>query len=268
MLEAKNLEEISRYIDEFCAVKDRSARIKINNQDLEWQYGVLDDVKRPAASLMKIVLAISVENRIKDNSLDSKRVIAVKDLVNSKSNPSILNSFDSEHLISIIELVQLCLSISDSFATSYLAQLLTTDELLDTLRVIGTQNSYLEIKSNLGSNTINGTTSAKDALKILEFGSSSSNYPITASGLKNSVLNSRIPIGIKDFGTGLSHKTGTLLSVAHDVAIIQCQQGFIALAFLTENQNDTLQTGYEMGMCTKRIIETIGFTPLFSRSYD
>jgi hypothetical protein len=268
MIEERITEEIKGYIEEFCSVNDRSVRIKIKDFDSEWQYGLQDKIERPAASLVKIVLAISIENLIKTNTVDGNQKISAGELTTFDSGPSILNAFGSNHLFSIIELLSLCLSVSDPIATNFLTTLLKATDLENSLALIRCENTNIKIIKNLESSAIVGTTSALDAIKILEFGSAAESYPITASGLQHSILNSRIPIGIEDFGTGLSHKTGTLLSVAHDVAIIQCQQGLITIAFLTENQSDTLQTGYEMGICTKRIIQSIGFTPRFSRSFD
>ncbi len=261
-------EIIQELIGEFCSVNDRSVRIKIVDKNQTWEYGVLDEIKRPAASLLKILIAAAVEEEIKKNLINPSETLLVGTLIDSTHEPSILRSLDFNRSLSISEIIQFSISASDPIANRYLLRLIDLAHLKELLFLANCLNTEIKYQPESSSNNIIGKTTARDALNLLEFGSNSKKFPITAKGLSNSILNSRIPLGIANMGTEISHKTGTLLSVAHDVALIKCREASISVAFLTENQDDTLQTGYEMGICTRRIIETLDYSVEFSRSYN
>jgi len=263
-----NYDIVEDLINQFCTVKDRSVRLKITTENKSWEYGFLDHVKRPAASLVKILIATSVEEQAKKNVVNLFEDILVNDLIDTDYEPSILRSLDLNHLLSIAELIQILISASDPFASKFLIGLIDVAQINEMQELANLSNSEFVFNSTSKPKNLIGQITAKDALKLVEFGSNSKRYPLTAKGLSNSILNSRIPLGIANTGTRISHKTGTLLSVAHDVALIECHNASIGIAFLTENQDDTLQTGYEMGICTRRIIETLNYSVQFTRSFD
>ena len=90
--------------------------------------------------------------------------------------------------------------------------------------------------------------------------------PLTAAALHNTIRSSRIPLGADGLDVRLAHKTGSLAGVAHDVANIDCVHGTLSLAFLTEDQHDTLVSGYEMGICTRGLLQAWGLAVRRSRS--
>lgn len=259
---------IRNLIGQFCSVKDRSVRLKIVTKDQTYEHGFLDENKRPVASLVKILIAILIEGQISKGRIDPFKTLLVGELINTGTEPSILRSLDHNHSLSVAELIQISISASDPFASRFLIGLTDDSYVEEILNQANLKDTQITFLSASGSQFVTGLISAKDALKLVEFGSNSKNYPLTARGLRNSIINSRIPLGIADLGTEISHKTGTLLSVAHDVALIKCREASLSIAFLTEKQNDTLQTGYEMGICTRRIIQSLEETVEFSRSYD
>jgi beta-lactamase class A len=259
---------IVELIQQFCSVKDRSVRLKIVANDQTWEYGFLDDIRRPAASLVKILIAAAVEERINKGLINPLQNVLIGELIDTDIGPSIFRSLDYNHSFSIAELIQVSISASDPIASRFLLGLVDDRYIDEILDLANLKNTEITFHSASGLNFVTGLISAKDALTLIEFGSNSKNYPLTAKGLSNSILNSRIPLGVVDLGTEISHKTGTLLSVAHDVALIKCREASLSIAFLTENQDDTLQTGYEMGICTRRIIESLDYSVEFSRSYD
>ena len=87
-----------------------------------------------------------------------------------------------------------------------------------------------------------------------------------AGALKASTLNSRIPLGVRRSDIDVAHKTGTLRSVAHDVALLDVPGGQVWLAFLSDAQHDTLVTGYEMGLCTQQVLGAFDLQVTSSRS--
>jgi len=264
----KNQKVIENLFREFCSVNDRSVRIKIVDKFESWEYGVQDDIKRPAASLLKILIAVAVEDEINKHLLDPSQSLRVGTLIDSEFEPSILRSLDSNHSVTVAEVMRISLSASDPFANRHLLSLTELSHLREILLLANCVDTEIAYQAGPSLKNIIGKTTARDALNLIEFGSDSKKYPITAHGLRSSILNSRIPLGIANMGTQISHKTGTLPSVAHDVALIKCHEATISVAFLTENQDDTLQTGYEMGICMRRILETLNYTVKFSRGYD
>lgn len=259
---------IIELINQFCTVKDRSVRLKIVANDRTWEYGFLDDIRRPAASLLKILIATSVEEQINKGLINPSKTLLIGELIDTDIRPSIFRSLNYNHSVSIAELIQVSISASDPIASRFLLGYANDRYVYEILDLANLKNTEITFNSESGLNSVTGLITAKDAITLVEFGSNSKNYPLTAKGLSNSILNSRIPLGVADLGTKISHKTGTLLSVAHDVALIKCREASLHIAFLTENQDDTLQTGYEMGICTRRIIESLDYSIEFSRSYD
>jgi len=265
MSQHKNVEDL---ISQFCSVMDRSVRIKVVTDNETWEYGFLDDIKRPAASLVKVLIAASVEDLIKGYLIDPSDTILVGELIDLDTGPSVLRSLDLTHPLSIAELIQISISASDPLASKFLLGVIDKSHIEGIIQLANLKNTEVFFSPASGVRCVTGSITANDAVRLIEFGSNSKIYPLTAKGLSHSITNSRIPLGIANLGTEISHKTGTLLSVAHDVALIKCREASLTVAFLTENQHDTLQTGYEMGICTRRIIESLGFSVKFTRSYD
>lgn len=111
-----------------------------------------------------------------------------------------------------------------------------------------------------------GFTTARDALRLLEASADAPAWPLTANALRNNVRDSRIPLGATDLDIAIAHKTGSLPGIAHDVAVVECAGGRLAIAFLTEAQHDTLVAGYEMGVCTRAVLEAWGLGARATRS--
>ena len=51
-----------------------------------------------------------------------------------------------------------------------------------------------------------------------------------------------------------------MTGVAHDAAVLDCDRGQVIVAFLSDAQHDTLVTGYEMGLCTRGVLQTWGLS--------
>lgn len=246
--------ETENVLNQFCSVSGRSVKLQVEMPEETFIFSYEADTLRPAASITKIVICVAVEKMIYENSINPKDAINVGSLLHNDFGPSILKILNPTHELSIHELIGLCMSSSDPYASFFLGRLLPMDLIEKTLTDIGCLSTSINLGDGVKTPIISGNTTANEALLILKAGEDEYNSPMTARGLRSSILNSRIPIGIKDKGTLISHKTGTLLGVAHDVATISCYTGTIRIAFLSENQNDTLQTGYEMGLCVNRIL--------------
>ena len=85
---------IVELIQQFCTVKDRSVRLKIVANDRTWEYGLQDDIRRPAASLIKILIATAVELRINKGLINPFQNVLIGELIDTDIGPSILRSLD------------------------------------------------------------------------------------------------------------------------------------------------------------------------------
>ena len=260
--------ETEEVLKEFCSVRGRSVKLQVEVNEDNFTFTHEADTLRPAASITKIVLCVAVEKLIAQNKIDLKNLVKVSSLLHDDFGPSVLKILNSNHELSIPELIGLCMSSSDPYASFFLGRLLTKGLINETLTEMGCLKTSIILGDGINTPIISGNTTASEALLILKAGENEYNTPMTSLGLRASILNSRIPIGVKDKGTLISHKTGTLLGVAHDVATITCNTGMLRIAFLSENQSDTLQTGYEMGICVKRILGVFNLEVENTKSFD
>jgi hypothetical protein len=104
------------------------------------------------------------------------------------------------------------------------------------------------------------------SLRLVGVSTDAPRYPLAAHALQHTVRNSRIPLGADGLDVRIAHKTGGLAGVANDAAMLECDGGTLWLAFLTEKHHDTLVSGYEMGICTRGLLQAWGLAVRHSRS--
>jgi beta-lactamase class A len=260
--------ETEKILKEFCSILGRSVKLQVEVPEGTFAFDHKADTLRPAASITKIVICIAVEKLIANKKINGSDMVTVGSLIRDDFGPSVLKVLHPNHKFSINELIGLCMSSSDPYASFFLGSLLTINLIQETLNEINCLHTSIVLGDGIRSPITSGNTTANEALSILKAGENEYTAPMTARGLRSSILNSRIPIGIQDTGTLISHKTGTLLGVAHDVATITCSTGTVRIAFLSENQSDTLQTGYEMGICVNKILKIFNLSVKNSKSFN
>ena len=215
-----------------------------------WSGGVHDDLALPAASLAKLPLAMAVEPRLRD--LAPRHV---GDLVRPDDGPSVLYALDRERELSAPEMLRLLLSASDNPCARWAVDAVGMPAVAEAVSASGARHTTLEQSATFG---VLGDTTARDAVLLLKAACDAARFPVTAGALSRALGNSRIPLGATGDDVSIAHKTGTLQGVAHDVARISCEGGDLWIAFLSEHQHDTLVTGYEMGICTRSLLELFG----------
>jgi hypothetical protein len=118
----------------------------------------------------------------------------------------------------------------------------------------------IEVAHQVGVGPLTGTTTADDAVRLVRRLRDPGRYPMCLQALRNTLHASRIPLGADEADVVVAHKTGSLAGVAHDVAVLDCAGGTVLIAFLTDQQHDTLVAGYEMGICTRGVLQTWGLS--------
>ena len=244
-------------VDAFAREKGRSVSVRVETLDRAWSYGVAVDVHRPAASLLKLPLAVAAETALLVGDLEPTDEVPVYDLLHEGDGPSVLHALVPQHRLSVAEILGLAMSASDTPCARWLLAAVGIGAVRAAAEQAGCADTTVEPASG-AAGPLRGLTTADDAIRLLAAASDPDRCPVTARALDHSVRNSRIPLGANADDIRIAHKTGTLAGVAHDVAVIRCRTATVRLAFLTDAQHDTLVAGYEMGICTREVLVAFG----------
>lgn len=248
---------------DFAAEPGRSALVRVDVDGRVWEGGVAADIVRPAASLLKLAVAIAAEDAIADGSLDATRRIPIAELGATPGDRSTLGLLDPTRDLGVPEILGLMLGASDNPCARWLVARLGLAPIADVAARLGCADTAIEPDAEAG---VGGVTTCRDALTLLAAASDGARHPAAARALRSSIRNSRIPLGATGDDLRIAHKTGTLTGLAHDVAVIDCAGGTARLAFLTEHQHDTLVAGYAMGICTREVLAAWGLSVRSSTS--
>lgn len=249
----KNLKQQTKEIlSDFVETSFESVAIEIESNRGSINENINGNTKHLAASLLKIPLAMAVEKQIQVGCLNPNLKVKISDLLSLSLQNSILHSLINTKTLTLGEILNLSLASSDEGSTKFLRTLIDYKEIAKLLISIGCHDTEFDNYEKLLS--VGGRTTALDSLRIIKFGTDQIKFPIVSTGLKYSILNSRIPIGVKEDLFEISHKTGTLTGVAHDVAQLKGVNGIMRLAFLTSKQTDLIVSGLKMGLCTNKLI--------------
>lgn len=246
-----------RALAEYAREPGRSALIRIRTGEGVWEGGVETDCVRPAASLLKLAVALAAESAVREGQLDPSRRIPFTELEPVPRDASVLELLDPARGISVREAVALMLGASDNPCARWLVDLLGRARIAQVVTELQCDHTQVATDPLSG---VAGVTTCRDALTLLASASDPARYPISAKALRNSIRNSRIPLGATEDDIRIAHKTGTLSGLAHDVAVLECTGGTAEIAFLTQEQHDTLVTGYAMGQCTRDVLSAWGLS--------
>jgi beta-lactamase class A len=243
-------------LNAFAREPGRSVWLDVTTPAARWQSGVAPDAVRPAASLLKLALAMAVEAELGDRLDDMS--VRVGDVLGNGSDSSVLHVLRPDLRLSAGDLLGLMVSASDGPSARWHLEQIGLDAVTEALESSGCTRTVATVQDIEGEVSLAGSTTARDAVRLLLAATDAAAFPLTAHALASSIRNSRIPLGVTDVDVRIAHKTGTLPGVAHDVALIEAVDGRVAMAFLTEEQHDTLVTGYEMGQCARAVLEAWG----------
>ncbi len=247
------IEKSKLIINEFIESEFESIAVEIESDSGNYTDSINGHVQHHAASLLKVPLAMAVENEIKCKNINERSKIAISELLEFASQNSVLKGLVDTRNMSIREVINLSIISSDESCARYLRSIISTGAIADLLLDIDCLET--EIYPNESRYSINGKTTALDALKFIKYGSNLKKYPILSNALANSITNSRIPIGV-DKKFSVQHKTGTLMGLAHDVAEIKGSAGILRIACLTSRQSDLIISGLRMGLCVNQLLST------------
>jgi len=242
----------ARALEGFAREPGRSAHVVVQTPAHEWAGGAAADELRPAASLLKLPVAMAAEGVLDTGT------VAVAELLGQDGGPSVLRLLDPRRELSGAEVLRLAVGASDGPCARWLWQRVDPERVARVIQGAGCRATSLSHEED--GRFLRGVTTAADAVALLRAADQPERFPITSAALRASIRNSRIPLGARSGDVEVAHKTGTLPGVANDVAVLRCRGGQVWAAFLSEGQHDTIVTGYEMGICTREVVAAWGLS--------
>lgn len=220
---------------------------------------VRGDVLRPAASVMKVPLLMTVYREAAQGKIDLGRSVAVETFSKTRY-VSILAAFDAGRVLSLREVSRLAVITSDNPAAVRLQSLIDfagVDRLLAELgcpaqcrMAAGFSEEELGSRNRVNVLTTDACIRIWTALKHDPI------YGELMVALKNNLRNNRIPALLPD-EVAVFHKTGSLDGVVNDVGILEDDRVCFTLAFLTDAQSDPLKTTNEIAACSLAVYELV-----------
>lgn len=256
----------TRLLCDYARERGRSAFVRVVTPAATWEGGVAADEPHPAASLLKLPLALATEQAFAAGSLDPGTTVAVESLETGGRGPQPLRVLRPGLLLTAADMLGLSLSLSNRPCATWLLDRVGIAAVRSVVASLGCEATSVRADRHAPGAPLVGRTTARDALRLLAAAQDAARSPLTAHALRNNVHNSRIPLGADELDVRMAHKTGSLAGVANDAAVLECTAGRLLLAFLSERQHDTLVTGYEMGICTRGLLEAWGLNVTRSRS--
>jgi len=218
---------------------------------------VAGDATRPAASLVKVLLAIALYRGAARGEFDLDATVRRGDL-GTTMYPSILEAFEEDRPLTLREVCAFSLLTSDNPAAEYLRELVGTDRATAVSRDLGLKQSTFDAgfgDDALADNEANVTT-AREALQLFIHIERTPELADLRRFLINNLRNNRIPARLDD-DVPVMHKTGSLETVCNDAGIIYAPQRRIALAYFCEEQSDTVLTSVDIADSALRIVEIL-----------
>ncbi len=237
----------------FAGAPGRSVHLRVRTPTETAEFGVHADVPRPAASLLKLPLAMAAESA---GLAEPGRRIPVGRI--GVGDSALLNILTADTAFTVTELIGITIGLSDNDCARWLLGEVGIAAVRDAVAAAGCDATTVATES--GRIPLVGMTTARDSVRLIERATDTGRYPVTAHALRHNIHASRVPLGVEEQDITIAHKGGTLTGVAHDAAVLDCDRGQVIVAFLSDAQHDTLVTGYEMGLCTRGVLQTWGLS--------
>jgi hypothetical protein len=214
---------------------------------------------RPAASVMKVPLAMAVFRLAAQQAIDPGAMVPVEQF-SATRYVSILAAFDRGRALSVREICRLALITSDNPLAVYLQTLANFDAVNRLLPEIGCPPPCRMAagfsEGELGERNRQSVLTADAAVQILSVLRTEPLFADLVVALHNNLRNNRIPALLPEH-VAIMHKTGSLDGVANDVGIIRDDKVDFTLAFLTDRQRDPIQTSNEIAAASLHIYNTL-----------
>ena len=231
-----------KILDKMCRVP---GHVSLYYRPLEGGCGLHHNENEPliAASVIKIPIMVEAFRRFEEGSLNPQDVHVLKE---EEKMPSCgaLNRMHAGLEISLRDLVDLMIVLSDNTATNILIDLLGIDAVNATMRSYGLTKSTLRRKLFDAAGAAAGLqnhVTAREMGMLLEKMYAGELVSEKASAemieiLKNQKLNGKMPFFLKPRGIVSAHKTGEDTGITHDVGIVFTRKPFVMCMLSNETE--------------------------------
>lgn len=193
----------------------------------------------PSASVIKAAIACAASDLATSGALELHRTLPKADL-DETFYCSILQAFDGADRLTLKSLIGLMLIVSDNPATSAVLNAVDMDQVNAWLQRNGLSGTNIEVgfdDASLGAPLRANLTTAEDCLSLLKLIDTVPAYAFIKRMLANNLRNERIPKRLPDDAV-ISHKTGTLSGLVHDIAIVESPVAGYYLVVLADELED------------------------------
>jgi beta-lactamase class A len=216
-------------------------------------------VLRPAASVMKVPLFMSVYRDAAAGKIALDRSVAVESFATTRY-VSILAAFDAGRKLSLREVSRLAVITSDNPLAVHLQGLVDFGGVNRLLEEIGCAPECRMAagfsEGELGPRNRVNVLTTDACIRIWSALRHDPIYRDLMIALKNNLRNQRIPALLPD-EVAVFHKTGSLDGVVNDVGIVDDGRVCFALAFLTDEQSDPLKATNDIAACSLAVYELV-----------
>ena len=227
-----------------------------------WSWRHDADVLRPAASLLKVPLAIAVHRAAATRRARPRLPTSASTNCRRHASRRCSTCSLPEHELTLRELCGFVVATSDNRAANHLLALVGREAVDDTLRAAGCTESRMAVgfaDDELGPVGRANVTTAADMLELLRFLHDHEDLGEVVHAMERNPLNARIPLRLPDDGRiAIANKTGSLAGVVDDVALIREGDLVLAMAVLCDGQDDNPRTGIEIGDCPRDVWAGVG----------
>jgi beta-lactamase class A len=205
-------------------------------------------IVRPAASLLKVPLAMAAYDAAERGELDLDARVSRR-VLGSTPYSSVLAVLDEDHRFTIRELCGVFLSTSDNPAAEYVLGLVGRAAVNAVLTALGCEGSELRVGfavDDIGAAGRVNVTTAFDMLRVFQDVAANASRSEMRGALENNLRNSRLPLRLADEAR-VAHKTGSLEGVVNDVGILPAAHGEIIVAILCDAEPDEPRASVAIG---------------------
>ena len=226
-------------------IRTAQGHVALYYRPLEGGCALMHNENEPllAASVIKIPIMVEAFRRFGEGSLNPEDVHTLRDAEKLPSCGA-LNRMHDGLQVTLRDLVELMIVLSDNTATNILIDLLGIDSVNATMRANGLTRSTLRRKlfDRAGHEAgIENTVTAREMGMLLEKMYAGTLVSPEASRemleiLRNQKLNGKMPFFLKPRGISCAHKTGEDDGITHDVGVVYTRKPFVLCMLSNETQ--------------------------------
>lgn len=208
-----------------------------------------DVVQHPASTIkVPIMAVVGLDVAAGRRSLDD--VVALPPTSDRAGGSGVLPVLPTVTALSLAEVVELMIIVSDNAATNAIIDVLGVDRLRDGFAELGLTGTRCErhlMDLDAAACGLTNETTARDQARLLDLIARGSGFPSDVNDwmlgvLERQQFGSRLPARVADDDVVVRHKTGTVDGVEHDVGILEFDGRRVSVAVLGRDLPEAGQT--------------------------